>query len=153
MASHPSLQAVVVAAALLFTPLASFAQGGPPQDDRDHHEQGHDDHQQQGPSHDRGPEHGNDNTHYDFRDNDRAQLQSHYQKNLSRVDRSHRPHFEPGQPIPQAYRHSITVAPASVRRGLPPPPAGYTIGYYQGYTVVYNPSTQIILSVLDLLSQ
>ena len=28
----------------------------------------------------------------------------------------------------------------------------YEIGYYQGYTLVYNPTTFVILSVLDLLT-
>jgi hypothetical protein len=68
------------------------------------------------------------------------------------VNRAHRPDFHPGSPIAAAYRPYITPVPADVRRGLPPPPSGYQIGYYQGYSVVYNPVSYVILSVLDLLN-
>ncbi|MDB5987153.1 MAG: hypothetical protein JWR16_2206 [Nevskia sp.] len=114
----------------------------------DDHGPGGDDH---GGDHHAGPSapHGN----YQFRDQDRVRLQQHYQKSFARIDRDHRPRFEAGGSIPSAYRHSIVQPPASVRRGLPPPPRGYRIGYYQGYSVVYDPTTFVILSVLDLLNQ
>ena len=90
---------------------------------------------------------------YEFRDQDRQQLRSHYARNLKNVKTANRPHFQRGERIPQSYRSHITPVPASVRRGLPPPPAGYQVGYYQGYSVVYDPTTYVILSVLDLLAR
>lgn len=89
---------------------------------------------------------------YQFRDDDRSKLQRHYKRSLDNVNRSRRPHFEAGGHIPAPYRHAITEAPESLRRRMPPPPQGYRIGYYQGYSVVYDPNTFLILSVLDLLN-
>jgi Ni/Co efflux regulator RcnB len=58
-----------------------------------------------------------------------------------------------GRVIPVAYRPQVAVLPAHVHRHLPPPPRGYRVGYYQGYSVVYDPVTFTILSVLDLLTR
>jgi len=102
------------------------------------------------PQHHAEPSHGNPG--YSFGPNDRKALQSHYQRVLGHVDRGHRPTFYAGHPVPQGYRHYITPAPIVVREHLPPPPPGYTIGYYQGYTVVYDPTTFMILTVIDLLN-
>jgi Ni/Co efflux regulator RcnB len=161
-------------AVMALAPLAALAQGGPPQgDDHDRHgpqqqhDGQHDNGQRGGPRQDdAGPDHGPDRgpsrgpnrgqearQGYDFRQQDRAYLQQHYRRSIGGVDREHRPQFEAGREIPRAYRGYFTPAPDSLRRRLPPPPAGYTIGYYQGYTVVYDPATFVILSVLDLLSQ
>ena len=68
---------------------------------------------------------------------------------MVRVDR--RPMFSPGRIIPVPYRSHVAVLPAHVHRHLPPPPRGYRVGYYEGYSVVYDPVTFTILSVLDLL--
>ena len=172
-AHRSRFRAALIAAAALQWIVApsSFAQGGPsPGDDRDDH-RGNSRSQPAAPAqHDNGGGHPQppqqsasapqqsagdqrDAGHYQFRDQDRAQLQAHYKKSIAHVDRDRRPQFEPGKPIPQAYRGGITPAPAALRRRLPTPPSGYTVGYYQGYTVVYDPATQIVLSVLDLLSQ
>ena len=45
----------------------------------------------------------------------------------------------------------IKSVPSSYYRTLPPPPPGYRMGYYDGYVVAYNPTTQIIADVLDLV--
>jgi hypothetical protein len=34
---------------------------------------------------------------------------------------------------------------------LPPPPPGYTMGYFNGYVVVYDPVSFYIVNVIDLL--
>jgi len=112
------------------------------EDNRGHDNRGHDD---RGRDH-RAPE------HYEFRDQDRARLQRHYQRNLSHIDRGRRPQFVPGGYIAAPYRGYITPAPARVVGYLPPPPRGYSVGYYQGYTVVYDPATFLILNVIDLLA-
>ncbi|MGH8443933.1 MAG: hypothetical protein ACREVL_01645 [Solimonas sp.] len=167
-------------AVLALAPLAALAQGGPPQGDnqdrrgpQQQHDGQHDNGQRGAPSRgngrdgsqqDRGPQNGpgggagnngraQGRGNYEFRQQDRAYLQQHYRRSIGSVDRGHRPQFEAGREIPRAYRGYFTPAPDSLRRRLPPPPDGYTIGYYQGYTVVYDPATFVILSVLDLLSQ
>ena len=112
--------------------------------------------QAQQPGHDqrheqrRGDDHGPDQ-HYEFRDTDRDQLRRHYDGDLKRVDRNRRPDFHAGQPVPNSYRGKIKPLPQNVRRGLPPPPRGYQMGYYGGYAVVYDPVSFTILQVMDIL--
>jgi Ni/Co efflux regulator RcnB len=110
----------------------------------------------QGPGRDNN--HGNDhNDHRDqgnnfhFRDQDRGHFQSHYSSDINRW-RSHpqgRPHFARGERIPKGYR--FQPVPRSYYANVPPPPVGYQYGYYDGYVVAYNPTTQIIGDVLDLV--
>jgi Ni/Co efflux regulator RcnB len=90
---------------------------------------------------------------YRFRDADRRYLQRHYGSSLRTVRVDRRPVFVPGRVIPAVYRPQVAVLPAHVHRHLPPPPRGYRVGYYQGYSVVYDPLTFTILSVLDLLTR
>jgi len=35
---------------------------------------------------------------------------------------------------------------------MPPLPRGYRLGYYDGYVVAYDPTTQIVADVLDLVN-
>lgn len=90
---------------------------------------------------------------YRFRDSDRHYLQRHYHPSLRSVRLDRRPHFAPGHAIPAVYRSQVTVLPPHLRHRLPPPPRGYQVGYYQGYSVVYDPVSFTILSVLDLLTR
>jgi Ni/Co efflux regulator RcnB len=102
----------------------------------------------------RGGEHGGDHRpdqRYEFRDADRDQLRRHYNSDFKHVDRNHRPDFHAGQPMPSAYRGKIKPMPQDVRRGMPPPPRGYQMGYYGGYAVVYDPVTFAVLQVMDIL--
>ncbi len=89
---------------------------------------------------------------YTFDQQHRQLVRNHYQRVLGKVDRRNRPQFVQGAVVPGQYRQALTRAPQSLLRRLPAPPAGYAIGYYQGYTLVYNPTTFVILSVLDLLT-
>lgn len=167
--------AVILSAALLSTPfVASAAQNGPDKDkDKPNQEQSH---QQGGNGHGNAPQQSapqqksepksepksapqakaepahSSNAHYSFGASEKQQLQAHYKSSLGHVDRAKRPSFKAGEKVPSSYRKYITPAPASIRGHLPTPPSGYTIGYYQGYTVVYDPTTYVILSVLDLLN-
>ena len=92
------------------------------------------------------------NPAYRFRADDRARLQRYYHGSFDTVRVDRRPYFRAGRTIPGAYRSHIAVVPLQMRRHLPPPPHGYRLGYYQGYSVVYDPVTFTILSVLDLLA-
>ena len=93
------------------------------------------------------------NPAYRFRADDRARLQRYYHGSFDTVRVDRRPYFSAGRTIPGAYRSHIAVVPLQMRRHLPPPPHGYRLGYYQGYSVVYDPVTFTILSVLDLLAR
>ncbi|MCB5188912.1 hypothetical protein LG200_12960 [Methylobacillus caricis] len=89
--------------------------------------------------------------HYHFRDNDRYRLRVQYERSLRMVNRDHRPYFQPGYAVLPAYRPYITPVPVQILHRLPPPPPGYVIGYYQGYNVVYDPISFIVLTTIDLL--
>jgi Ni/Co efflux regulator RcnB len=111
---------------------------------------------------DRGHENdnrGHDNDHddhsnYRFRPEDRSHFASHYQKDLRQwqqhPDKRH--HISPGAKLPSDYRSRLKAVPSSYYRTLPPPPPGYRFGYYDGYVVAYNPTTQIVADVLDLVN-
>ncbi|WP_230348497.1 hypothetical protein [Methylobacillus methanolivorans] len=93
------------------------------------------------------------NVYYQFRDQDRMRLYNQYQRSFRNAHWGRRPDFRPGYVVMPAYRPYITPVPVHVLRTLPPPPPGYVIGYYQGYNVVYDPTTYVILTAIDLLSR
>ena len=72
--------------------------------------------------------------HYDHHDghfggDDHERFQQHYGSDAQKwAGRKDRPHFEGGQAIPRNYR--IQPVPRSYWGG-PPPPAGYSYGYYE----------------------
>ncbi|MEO8126977.1 MAG: hypothetical protein ABJF23_08970 [Bryobacteraceae bacterium] len=45
----------------------------------------------------------------------------------------------------------MRAVPPAYYRDVPPPPPGYRFGYYDGYVVAYDPTTQIVADVLDLV--
>ncbi len=69
---------------------------------------------------------------------------------MARLNRSRRHHFLVGGYFPRQYVTYLQPIPPDVLGYLPPVPPGYAIGYYDGYTVVYDPTTYLIASVLDL---
>lgn len=100
-------------------------------DDRNRHEQGR--------------------AEYHFRAEDREHFRPHYEKDIRRwrdhADRRHT--FRAGERLPAGVR--LKSVPSSYYRTLPPPPPGYRFGYYDGYVVAYDPTTQIVADVLDLV--
>ena len=96
--------------------------------------------------------HDGDRAEYHFRAEDRDHFSPHYQKDIRQwrqhPDRRH--HFRAGERLPSGVR--LKSVPTSYYRTLPPPPPGYRFGYYDGYVVAYNPATQIVADVLDLVN-
>jgi len=94
---------------------------------------------------------GHDND-YQFREQDRQNFESHYDKDVRRWRQNPqgRAQFVRGQRIPDTYQ--FQVVPSSYYRDIPPPPPGYRYGYHDGYVVAYNPTTRIIADVLDLVT-
>jgi hypothetical protein len=45
----------------------------------------------------------------------------------------------------------ISSLPPNLYGTLPPPPPGYSMGYFDGYVVVYDPVSYFIANVIDLL--
>jgi len=96
----------------------------------------------------------NDRSDYHFRPEDRDHFSSHYKSNIKQGQKhpDKRHHVRPGEHLPSDYRSRLKPVPQSYYRTLPPPPPGYQFGYYDGYVVAYNPTTQIISDVLDLVN-
>jgi Ni/Co efflux regulator RcnB len=114
-------------------------------------QQGQDNHRDQRNDNHHGNQRDQGNN-FRFRDQDRGNFQSHYRNDVNRW-RSHpqgRPHFARGQRIPSGYR--FQPVPRAYYANVPPPPPGYQYGYYDGYVVSYNPTTQIIADVMDLVA-
>ncbi len=106
------------------------------------------------PSQGRPPQWGHRPTQrpsYSFRNNDRAYLHRYYQSRFGAINRANRPRFIIGGFFPYAYIPYIQPLPPDVYGYLPPPPPGYSMGYYQGYVVVYDPISYFIANVIDIL--
>jgi hypothetical protein len=95
--------------------------------------------------------HENQGGGYHFRQEDAPRLRQQYSQ-IDRVDRSRRPRYSAGQRLPEGWNQRIRPVPTSVYGQLAPPPPGYRMGYIDGYAVAYNPTTQIIADVLDLVA-
>ena len=89
--------------------------------------------------------------HYNFGDGGNGfRLRRYFNSDMARINRARRPHFLAGGYFPHQYVTYLQPIPPDVLGYLPPIPPGYAIGYYDGYTVVYDPTTYLIASVLDL---
>ena len=102
---------------------------------------------------DRDRDHHNDGrAEYRFRAEDRDHFAPHYERDVKQwsqhADRRH--NFRAGERLPSGVR--LKAVPSSYYRTLPPPPPGYRLGYSDGYVVAYNPTTQIVADVLDLVN-
>jgi hypothetical protein len=86
---------------------------------------------------------------YHFRQEDAAKLRENY-KGIEKVDRNSRPHFVAGGHLPDGWRARISPVPTTVIAELPAIPAGYVAGYIDGYAVIYDPNTGVIVDVIDL---
>jgi Ni/Co efflux regulator RcnB len=132
---------IAMGAALVLFSTASFAQ------DRDRDDRTRQEEQRQRADRDR--DHAR--AEYHFRTEDRDHFRPHYQKDIRQwrdhPDRRH--HFRAGERLPAGVH--LRAVPSSYYRTLPPPPRGYRFGYYDGYVVAYDPTTQIVADVLDLV--
>jgi Ni/Co efflux regulator RcnB len=88
---------------------------------------------------------------YHFQEQDRAHLQSHYRSEHIQVDTAHRWAWHRGENFPVGWHDHIRPLPQVDISLLPPPPPGYVFGYYDGWAVVYDPSTGVILDAVDVM--
>jgi len=86
---------------------------------------------------------------YHFQSNDRGRFYGYYRDDADRWRGHKRPVFVMGRAVPSGY--AVRPVPQSYWVGAPPPPPGYTYGYYGGYVVAYDPTTRIVADVLDLV--
>jgi hypothetical protein len=92
------------------------------------------------------------NAHYQFRRQDAPKLHQHFESQLARVDRNHRPHVVAGGSLPGSWQTYIVPVPTEVISYLPPVPEGYQLGFYYGYIIVYDPYSGLVLDVIDLFT-
>jgi Ni/Co efflux regulator RcnB len=108
-------------------PVLAFALGSSTaysQDRDDHRDMNRDDARDHGRDHDRGRD-------FHFDDQHRQRFEQRYRRDADHWrDRRDRVHFMRGQRIPPGYR--IQPVPVTYYRAVPPPPARYRYGYYEG---------------------
>ncbi len=88
---------------------------------------------------------------YRFRPTDRAYLRRFYLSRLRSINLARRPVFAPGGYFPYADIVYLSTLPPNLYGYLPPPPPGYSMGYFEGYVVVYDPNTYYVADVIDLV--
>lgn len=88
--------------------------------------------------------HGN----YHFRAEDRTKLQPHYRAAHPHPDNAHRWAWHRGVNLPQGWQGQIEPLPQADIALLAPPPPGYEFGYYNGWAIVYDPNTGVILDAV-----
>ncbi len=92
----------------------------------------------------------NKHADYHFKSDAKTKLKSRY-TNISHVDRSHRVTIVREQAMPVEIRTQIEPVPMDMVSYLGPPPSGYEYGFVDGYCVVYDPTTFIVIDVIDLM--
>jgi len=92
------------------------------------------------------------NAHYRFRQQDVPRLKQHFQSQLAHVDRNNRPHIVAGGSLQGNWQTYIVPVPTEVITYLPPVPEGYQLGFYDGYIIVYDPYSGLVLDVIDLFA-
>jgi Ni/Co efflux regulator RcnB len=101
--------------------------------------------------------------HDNIHDSDRDRRDFHFRPEHERALRSH---YSGPKQIPQKYRHHefsrdrhlppgwqsrIRPVPVAAYRELPPIPANCSVGYLDGYAVVYDKRSQVIVDALRLI--
>lgn len=79
-----------------------------------------------------------------------SRLCSYFREDLRRVNRWHRQRMYVGFYLPHRYRMYIQPIPRGMMRYLPRVPQGYAMGYFDGYCLIYDPRSLLIVSVVDL---
>ncbi|HEX5236827.1 MAG TPA: hypothetical protein VFW25_16020 [Silvibacterium sp.] len=130
-----NLLAFVLSTAIVAVPACSFAVPA-----QEHQAQRHDnDH--------RAAAHQN----YRFRSQDRSKLQQHYRAaHHEHAANAHRWAWRRGESLPSGWQGQVEPLPQEDITLLAPPPPGYVFGYYNGWAIVYDPNTGVILDAVLL---
>lgn len=88
---------------------------------------------------------------YHFRTQDRTALRPHYQAMHQHVDAHSRWSWHRGANLPGGWHDHMMPLPAADIALLPPCPPGYLFGYYDGWAVVYDPNTGVILDAISVM--
>lgn len=85
---------------------------------------------------------------YHFRTQDRSHLQEHYRTAHPHPEASHHWAWHRGVNLPSDWRGQVEPLPQADITLLAPPPPGYVFGYYNGWAIVYDPNTGVILDAV-----
>jgi Ni/Co efflux regulator RcnB len=86
---------------------------------------------------------------YKFRSQDRSKLQQHYRTgHQQHAANAHRWAWHRGQNLPSGWQGQVEPLPQEDITLLAPPPPGYEFGYYNGWAIVYDPNTGMILDAV-----
>jgi Ni/Co efflux regulator RcnB len=85
---------------------------------------------------------------YHFRSGDKAKLHTHY--HAAHPQPASHPHWawHRGVNLPQGWQGQIEPLPQADIALLAPPPPGYEFGYFNGWAIVYDPNTGVILDAV-----
>ena len=128
----------MLSTAIAAVPAYSFAV--PAQD----HSQDHPDQRQDQNNH-KAAAHQN----YHFRSQDKGKLQQHYRvAHHDHAANAHRWAWHRGVNLPSGWQGQVEPLPQEDITLLAPPPPGYEFGYYNGWAIVYDPNTGMILDAV-----
>jgi hypothetical protein len=96
------------------------------------------------------PGYGPGRPHYAWGAGNEWRLHQFFLGDKHHMSRMHRHHFFIGGYFPRIFLDRVQPIPSGLMVYLPPVPPGYEIGYYDGYCLVYDPQTLVIVSVIDL---
>jgi Ni/Co efflux regulator RcnB len=89
---------------------------------------------------------------YRFSSQNKAQLRPHYLADHPKMNNEHRWAWRRGANLPDGWRGRVEpLADADIASLAPPPPPGYEFGYFDGWAIVYDPHTGVVLDAVSLM--
>lgn len=89
---------------------------------------------------------------YNFGTREQQQLRQAYDRGNYRreVNARNRPRLTRGGYLPRGWQGRMHPIPPEYVTVIPAPPPGYLLGYFDGYAVVYDPNTGLILQFINV---
>lgn len=89
---------------------------------------------------------------YHFSPQDKSHLRPHYLAEHPNMRNQHRWAWHRGVNLPDGWRDRVEpLADADIAVLAPPPPPGYEFGYFDGWAIVYDPHTGVVLDAMNLM--
>jgi hypothetical protein len=96
------------------------------------------------------PPHGHRYPHYGWSPANAWRFRQFFFGDTRYTSQVHRHRLFVGGYMPRNYLANLQPIPPELMTYLPPVPLGYEVGYFDGYCLVYDPDTLIVVSVFDL---
>jgi hypothetical protein len=77
-------------------------------------------------------------------------VHQYFLADMRRIDRVERPYLSVGSYLWPQDLDRMERIPQELMAYLPPVPPGYAMGYYDGYCLVYDPYSLVIVGMIDL---